>query len=357
MLPTTTTYTSCRGHARITVVPRDLENQLSYFEDKVNKVDPAGQAKGGTRFARARLERLTNKRWQVVWEREIANDVAPVSAIVRDDGEYAVTFDNWHGVGYGPNAVAIYGGDGRLVRALSLADLVPKDYIEALPHSVSSIHWRGQPRFSPDGEKALIPVVIPSEIFAGEPATIEIAVALADGKVSPTNAASWDAALVSARKVLAEQIAVEAAAKTAFLTPLLGPEVNAERQWHDYLREAVGRLKGDDVATSTTVLRLPGAKDYAVSEKWVREALIDSYADYVALASLSAPNLVSVLERIASKTPKGSLSNATVFIALSDQYWPDVTAAMQRTGAKLVQLDPTKPIPQRSERIARRYGS
>ncbi|WP_286772128.1 hypothetical protein, partial [Sphingomonas sp. 66-10] len=106
MLPTTTTYTSCRGHARITVVPRDLENQLSYFEDKVNKVDPAGQAKGGTRFARARLERLTNKRWQVVWEREIANDVAPVSAIVRDDGEYAVTFDNWHGVGYGPNAVA-----------------------------------------------------------------------------------------------------------------------------------------------------------------------------------------------------------------------------------------------------------
>jgi len=31
-------------------------------------------------------------------------------------------------------------------------------------------------------------------------------------------------------------------------------------------------------------------------------------------------------------------------------------AAMQGTGAKLVQLDPDTPIPQRRERIARRAG-
>ena len=159
MLPTTTTYTSSSGHARVTVVPRDLDSQLHYFQDKVGKVDPAGQKKGTASVAKARLERLVDKRWQVVWERQIANDIAPVSAIIRDDSEYAVTFDDWHGLGYGPNAVVVYGKDGKLVRAFSLSDLVPKDYIEALPHSVSSIQWRGDPRFSKDGRQVVIPVV------------------------------------------------------------------------------------------------------------------------------------------------------------------------------------------------------
>ncbi len=357
VLPTTTTYESCSGHARITVTPRNLESQVGYFEDKVGNIDPAGQKKGGARVAKARLERLVDKRWQVVWERQIINDVAPVSAIVRDDGEYVVTFDDWHGVGYGPNAVVIYGTAGKLVRALALSDIVPADYIKALPHSVSSIQWRGDSRFSPDGQRVLIPVAIPSENFASATVKIEFAVDLADGKVSPINPADWEAALATGHTVLAAQVAAEAATKAAFLAPLLGPKVNAEREWHDYLREAVGRLIGDDDDTpSTTVLRTPGAKDYAISETWVRDALTESYTDKVALASLSQPNLVSVLEKVASKLPNRSLSKVTVFVALSDRYWPDVAAAMQHSGAKLIQLDPTKPILQRSKRIARRYA-
>ncbi|QNQ10257.1 hypothetical protein [Sphingomonas alpina] len=356
MLPTTTTYKSCAGHARIIVTPRDLESQLGYFDDKVSKVESAGQKKPGARVASARLERLVDRRWQVVWEHQIANDVAPVSAIVRDDGAYAVTFDDWHGLGYGPNVVVVYGNGGKLVRALALSDLVPADYIEAMPRSVSSIHWRGDPRFSPDGRQVIIPVVIPSEGTA-DPARIDLAVDLADGRVSPINPAAWEAALATGRTVLAAQIAAEAAAKAAFLAPLLGPKINAEREWHSYLNEAVGRLIGDDDTPSTTVVRIPGAKDYAVSETWVHDALTESYADKVALASLSAPNLVSVLGRVAAKLPGGSLSKVTVFIALPDQYWPATVTAMQRTGAKLIQLDPTKPIPQRPERIARRYGS
>lgn len=356
MLPTTTTYTSCAGHARITVSPRDLKSQLGYFNDKVKNVDPAGQKKGGSPVATARLERLVDKRWQVIWEHQIANDVAPVSALVRDDGEYAITFDDWHGTGYGPHAVVIYGAGGKAVRALALSDIVPADYIKALPHSVSSIRWRGEPRFSSDGEKVILPVVIPSEDFASDPATIDIAVDLADGSVSPVNAGAWDAAQATGRKVLAAQLAYEASAKAAFLAPLLGPKTNAEREWHDYLREAVGRLIGDDETPSTTVLRLPGADDYAVSETWVHDALTESYADKVALASLSEANFVAVLKKVMSKLPDRSLSKVTAFIAVSDQNWPEVVATMGRSGAKIVQLDPAKAIPQRPERIARRYG-
>lgn len=355
-LPTTTTYTSCAGHARITVSPRDLNSQLGYFDDKMKNVEPPGQNKGGSLVASARLERLVDRRWQVVWEHRIANDVAPVLALVRDDGEYAVTFDDWHGTGYGPNAVVIYGAGGKLVRALALSDVVPADYIKALPHSVSSIRWRRDPRFSSDGQKVIIPVVIPAEDFVSDPATIDIAVDLVDGKVSPISANAWDAAQTTGRKALAAQVALEASAKAAFLAPLLGPKANAEREWHDYLREAVGRLIGDDETPSTTVLRLPGAHDYAVSKTWVRDALTESYADKVALASLSEPNLVAVLKKVTSTLPDRSLSKVTVFIAVSDQNWPKIVATMRRSGAKIVQLDPAKAIAQRPERIARRYG-
>jgi hypothetical protein len=77
----------------------------------------------------------------------------------------------------------------------------------------------------------------------------------------------------------------------------------------------------------------------------------------VALASLSEPNLVAVLKKVTSKLPARSLSKVRVFIAVSDQSWPEIAATMQRSGAKIIHLDPATAIPQRPERIARRYGS
>ncbi|RSU45216.1 hypothetical protein BRX43_19775 [Sphingomonas sp. S-NIH.Pt15_0812] len=199
--------------------------------------------------------------------------------------------------------------------------------------------------------------MIPAEDFVLDPATIDIAIDLGDGKVSPINANAWNAAQETGRKVLAAQVAREASAKAAFLAPLLGPKANAQSEWHDYLREAVGRLIGDDQTPSTTVLRLPGADDYAVSEMWVHDALTESYTGKVALASLSEPNLVAVLKKIMLDLPDRSLSKITIFIAVSDRNWPDVVATMRRSGAKIVQLAPARAIPQRPERIARRYGS
>ncbi len=357
MLPEKTSYASRDGQARVTVTPRALENQLAYFEDKARKSKSAGQKRGGAAAASALVERLIDGRWQSLWERKIANEVAPVSAIVRDDGQYVVTFDDWHMMGYGPNVVAIYGAGGTLVRALALSDLVPDDYLRAMPRSVSSVHWRGEPRFSSDGGRVIIPVSIPSSDFTPDHAMVELAVDLANGAVSPVDAQAWEAALATGRTVLAGQVAAEAAQKAALLAPLTRPAVNGEREWHDYLREAVGRLLGDEDGDtpSTTVLRAPDAADYAVSKDWVGEALTESYADNVAIASISEPNLVAVLEGTAATLPRRSLSKVTVFIALSDRYWPGAVAAMQGTGAKLVQLNPDTPIPQRRERIARRY--
>jgi len=44
---TRTSYLSPDKAMRLTVVPRDLENQLAYFTDKVDGKEPAGQRRGG----------------------------------------------------------------------------------------------------------------------------------------------------------------------------------------------------------------------------------------------------------------------------------------------------------------------
>jgi hypothetical protein len=372
--PETKIYMSQRKRARVTVTPGVIEGPPALSNAAAaNGSAPAAQERS-PRPATARLERRIGKHWDIVWERPLREPIAPSEVMVRDDGAYIVTFDNWYGAGYGPGIVAIYGKDGELVRGLALTDILPQDYIEILPHSFSSLFWRGAPRFSADGQAVIIPLTAPDEdlvnIVPGRVGTkVEVAVSLADGGVAPVDAAAWQMALVKAKQLRAAMVVREAARKAAFLAPLLGLGANTERAWHDYLTEAVARTMppepadgvsaGDprvaDFTAFTSVLRLPGAKDYAISERWIAEKFAEEWSDRIALASLSEPQLLVVLRKLAGKMPEGSLAKKTVFVAISAPLWPEVSAILQRTGATLVHLDPGKPIPQRPERIADRY--
>ena len=98
-LPEEATYASDDGHWRLTVMPRELSNQLEYFEDKVAGKDKAGARAGGNEKARGLLQRRTEQGWANVWDRALVNDVAPVEVLVSSEGRIA-TFDNWHAMGY-----------------------------------------------------------------------------------------------------------------------------------------------------------------------------------------------------------------------------------------------------------------
>ncbi len=141
--PQVETYYSANRQFRLTVHPRPFSNALAYFTDKVCEREPAGAPRGSIeRTARAVMERRDGATWRRVWAAPLTNEVAPVDALVTDDGRFAVTFDNWHMMGHGDNVVAIHGLDGRLVRALGLTDMLPEAFVRALPRSVSSIGWR-----------------------------------------------------------------------------------------------------------------------------------------------------------------------------------------------------------------------
>jgi TonB family protein len=146
LLPKKEKYFSLNKKYSLEVTPKKLETQLKYFEDKVEGKNNAGSLKGekdnrakGVFYARSADGRYSKK-----WEFPLVNEVSPVSALVSNRGDYVITFDNWHGVGYGDDVVVIYRSNGSLVKRFGLEDVLTEGDIETLPHSVSSIWWGGE---------------------------------------------------------------------------------------------------------------------------------------------------------------------------------------------------------------------
>jgi hypothetical protein len=75
------------------------------------------------------------------WSRELLNPSAPHQVLVADSGAYVVTFDEWGGVGYGPNVVVIYGPGGDVIKSFALEDLLTEEEIGAVWCSTSSRWW------------------------------------------------------------------------------------------------------------------------------------------------------------------------------------------------------------------------
>jgi len=183
--PQETTYTSSSGAFVFTVMPPSFEERDKYYneryKDKGNR--PSTEELRGRFPCVGRLVNSKNHD-ETVWERPLLNDIAPVSALVTSNGNYVVTFDEWHSVGYGPNVVVIYGSDGKVIRRLSLADFLSKGHIASLPHSVSSIFW-GAGHYIDEAQEKIILRVFESGTMFSEPSPEirEIQIVLATGEI------------------------------------------------------------------------------------------------------------------------------------------------------------------------------
>ncbi|HEX5223394.1 MAG TPA: hypothetical protein VFZ59_27785 [Verrucomicrobiae bacterium] len=92
-----------------------------------------------------------------LWKTDLNNDVAPVKVCLSNDGERVVTLDNYFGIGYGDDVVAIYSRKGLLAK-YSLEQFAPPPsrkkeddglffssrsaYEGKFAHSTASRHWR-----------------------------------------------------------------------------------------------------------------------------------------------------------------------------------------------------------------------
>src|SRR5215468_4985637 len=98
---------------------------------------------------------IKGQRTNELWQATLSNHACPTEVVVSDDGSGVVTLDNWGGVGYGDDVVAIYGPSGPKAK-YSLEEFAPPPtssekfslatiyggYGGKFSHSTSSRHWR-----------------------------------------------------------------------------------------------------------------------------------------------------------------------------------------------------------------------
>jgi hypothetical protein len=99
---------------------------------------------------------------------------------------------------------------------------------------------------------------------------------------------------------------------------------------------------------------LPESADYDASVGFVKDALRDRLLNrngVIMIASPSQDNLVRVLSEIVPTLAQGSLTTTKIYVAVNDSQSSAVAKVFAPTGAKYIQLDPSKPIPQRKARL------
>lgn len=357
LMPERETILSANGQYRFTVEPADIGSQLDYFSQEVEA------ERTGTPVARSAplglLERRTEGgKWEPVWAAALANRVAPVTVLVADDGRHVVTLDNWHGIGHGEDVIVIYGQDGKLIRSMALTDLVPADYVEALPHSVSSVSWRKDVAISSGNDRLTIEVLIPGQDrLEQDPETLAFVITLANGAVQPPPEKYWRRAQCAADRVNLELAKAEKA-RIAYLTePLTPPKGCEERDWHNYLREAHARISDQprfEASTSTTVLFARDHARHGESVEWLHNAVArqTSSTSNASFASPCDPDgLVEAFGKAVKRVKPGTASKATFYIAAPEAQFAAIARLLAPTGAEAVWLDPAVAIPQRPDRI------
>jgi len=350
--------------ARLTVVPRDLGSPLAYFQDKVIGREPAGApASSKMTTAIATLEtRDASGRWVMSWTKPLVNEVAPVDVLVANGGSGFVTFDNWHSMGHGPNAIVTYDRQGNVVRALALDGLFPAWFVAAQTHSVSSIWWRGKPRISGDGTTAIVPIRLPStgESLATDGPTLDLLIRLSDGQPVGLANQSWRAALAQAAATARKMCRAQRDQITEWNSPITVPTKWSEPTWHEYLREIVLRsgptpTEDETPAIATTVLRPSSDRDFQRSVKWLKDALTEKpdIPDFEvrAIGSPDYDRLTMEIEKIARTIAPRRLKGVELVVVLDGAHSARVRAALSRSGAKLRIVSPTESFPQRAERM------
>lgn len=364
-MPGIETYVSANGRYRLTVVPREIGSQLAYFDAKVRgETLPEPEGPSG------RFEKRDGAQWVPVWSRTLVNEVAPVEALVSDDGQRVVTFDNWHSVGHGDHVLVLYGAEGALVRSLRLDEIVPAYFIDGIPASVSSIHWRrGEPHLVGPGLELRVSGPR-SDIGSGDDDGFPVRVSLADGSVeaiAPALMAELGPQMCAAH---VESVASFNAYLADEHSDLVSPASRDRDDWRRYQYQAVERTKPrgatDEAAEKSsdpfasildeTVFELLGVGDYMEKDfrDGFRGALIAPLPEMRRrwFASLDQGAMVTEIERTAKKIKPGRLQGVEMRFLADAAHWPRIRHALAASGATLVQLDTGVPIPPHPDDLA-----
>ncbi|MEO9469596.1 hypothetical protein [Parasphingorhabdus sp.] len=367
--PSTKVFQSQDGKSRVTVSPRDLESQLEYFKDKIkDQENPGLPANAKNSKASAIIEVLSDAgKWEMSWQVDLVNEIAPVSVYLSNDTKYLVTFDNWHSIGYGPSTIVYYERGAGLKRQYDLNEFLPDYYLKALPRSVSSRSWR-------KGDAVFDDTILRFDMLAPnmktrndrrQMGTVGFLIDLKNGHLSKASTTKWIEALVSALEVTKVQMENETLRIKRLVEPIVASSEMTERDWHYYLREAYYRKVDGGGSTATKYLRRREHKEYQKSVNWIEDEFADLaeysgeddwiYSD-ISIASSDQENLFQLLSAIAVKARPKDFRWGRVLIAIDEKYWSKLSASFSHTAVKLSFVDPSQPIDASPARLKKLFN-
>jgi hypothetical protein len=333
--PKTTVTLSRDGGYRVTIEPKSWGA-------------PAGRNEAPEK-ALARVERLDAGKWRLVWQKHLLNELAPTRALLADKAAYLVTFDNWGNAGWGPNVVVIYDGHGKLVRHLSLEQILPAGYVRNLPRSVSSRWWGGEHRLV-DGDSVVeLQVVEPGTQSSYDPHSshVPVHIRLADGVVLPYGGPAWQRALTKIAALDRERQARWEAFRRMRTSPLPAPSARDTLSWNQYRAELGARIFGE--AFGGIVLAAPGDRlghDTDEVSSWIEEWKLGppNYRNFIFL-SPDSDRLADVLVAALRKRSPNSMNGLHLVFVGTSAEGKRVSEAAARAGARLTWVDRSKPYP------------
>jgi hypothetical protein len=114
------------------------------------RIDPGSPAESGKPRTEcvATLTKWDRKEQSYKFLRRVTlrNEVRPKTAVITKDARFLVTFDDYCEQGTTPNTIVIYDLQKDASYAHALEDFLPAWYRQTLEESISSIHWREDPR-------------------------------------------------------------------------------------------------------------------------------------------------------------------------------------------------------------------
>jgi len=184
---------------------------------------------------------------------------------------------------------------------------------------------------------------------------LELGLRMKDCSVVPPSPDAWHAVLAAAKQRQAAADKEHAVWRANFVAPLSAPTDDNPQAWNRYLSMAWSRTNAKDsgVYARMQVLTPEGRPEYESSLEDLQGELrmFSQWSDALVVGSASPKSLVAAIEQFAARTSRDSLRSKQIVLALPSSDFEAARKALVPTGANIVQIDPTIPIPQSDERL------
>ena len=225
-----------------------------------------GELKGDPRARTLALFSVDRRgRKKQIWTKLLAENMEPMGMAVADDGRHVILADTaWCDSGIGDNVLVLLGPSGEQLQNWSLEQLLPADYVEALPQSSPNIHWRGGISYDARAKGFVFQVAIANGKRFDIDATTFV-LDPADRSFLPQDKPVWDAALSYAREVVRNRCVMRQWRLRREAVPLSAPTGTDRTIWQNFAKEIEERIefpKDGYVFTWQLFLSAPGDASY-----------------------------------------------------------------------------------------------